>query len=371
MPRSARPGRSHALAASILAALSCAGLGCSSAEKVPAQPPSSSGATSCAAASLSLPADHVVGTLDGKPILVKDLGTDAETAEKRSLHEYCDAVYAARNDALDGYVTRELVRKAATAAGVPEDMWLRAEVDKRNPRPSDEQVRAFYEERKRPDAPPLELVKDQVVQAMQSEQAERVAREVINELRAKAAITRAFPDVRSPPRDVTLAAHTARKGGTGDKVRVVEFADFQCPYCSMAAATVKELSARYGDKVEFAYRHFPLRSIHPDAQRAGEYAQCAQEQGRFWEMHDRLYADQQNLGEDALKKAATDVGLDAAKLEACIASGRGTTQVNDDYAKGEELGVRGTPSFFINGRQHNGPATPEGLAAVIDAELSR
>jgi len=104
-------------------------------------------------------------------------------------------------------------------------------------------------------------------------------------------------------------------------VKVVEFADFQCPYCSRAADAVRELSAKYGDKIEVAYRNFPLRTIHPFAQHAAEVGQCALAQGKFWEMSDKMYSDQSKLDEDSLTASAKEVGLDTAKLDECSSPG--------------------------------------------------
>ena len=152
-------------------------------------------------------------------------------------------------------------------------------------------------------------------------------------------------------------------------MHVVEFADFQCPYCSRAADTMRELTAKYGDRVEFSYRHFPLRSIHPHAQRASEIAMCAGEQGKFWEAHDALYAHQDNLEESAAKKAVADIGVDTAKLDECLSAGRGAAQVDEDAKKAEEVGIEGTPSFFLNGRQFAGNPTVTGLSQAIEEEL--
>ncbi len=140
-------------------------------------------------------------------------------------------------------------------------------------------------------------------------------------------------------------------------------------YCSVAAQTMTTLKAKYGDRVAFQFRHFPL-SFHPNAKRAAEYAQCANEQGRFWQMHDQVFKDTKNLGEEALLASATSVGVDTEKLNVCLQSGRASQQIDIDMARGKEVGVQGTPSFFINGRQYSGNPTPEAIGAAIEKELS-
>jgi protein-disulfide isomerase len=323
----------------------------------------------CAGASIAIEPADVVGTLDGEAITYGDLGKEVPAAEKRALFEYCDAVYAARSQALDGRVSELVVKKAALGAGMAVEEWMAAEVRKRVVDPTDAEIQAFYDQRKRPDAPPLEDVKGQVSMIIGREKNEEAARTVLADLRRAAVFVASLPDVRSPARDVAITAHTASKGKKGAKVNVIEFADFQCPYCSQAAASMSELEKKYGARVEFAYRHFPLRSIHPDAQRAGELSQCAAAQGKFWEMHDKIYAAQHSLDEASLRAHAVATGVDVAKLDECLATGRGTAEVNQDFDEASEIGVAGTPTFFVNGRQHTGPPTVEGLSAAIEDAL--
>lgn len=328
-------------------------------------------ASSCAEASLALPPDTVVGTIGGQPVKLADLGDDARRAEEKALWEYCDAVSAARSRALEGYATEKLVEAAAAKEGLEAGAWVRAQLEKRAAAPTDAEVQSFYDSIKPPDAPPLDAVKPRVIMLMMQERSEKAARALFEELRAQAGVTSKLPDVRSPPRDVDLAPHTARKGSAGAKVRVVEFADFQCPYCSRAAETMQALAKRYGDRVEFAYRHFPLRSIHPDADRAAQAAQCAGRQGKFWEMHDKLYTAQHSLDAESIVGFGKELGLDAAKLEGCLTNGEAAAEVEADVQKATELGIEGTPSFFVNGRPHLGNPTEDALAAAIDAELAR
>lgn len=348
---------------------------CTTPEKTATATSSAKHAVDCAGASLAVADNETVGTLDGKPILYSALGAELPAAEKKALYEYCDAVYAARSQALEAYVTDQLVEKAAAAAGKPAEEFMAGEMAKRVKEPTEEEVRKFFDDavKGRPNAPPFEMVKDQVVQAMQREQSETAIRAILAELRAGSSFKASLPDVRSPPRDVDVPTHTATKGAKGAKVKVVEFADFECPYCSQAAASVKELEKKYGDKVEFAYRHFPLKSIHPNAQRAAEYSQCALAQGKFWEMHDAMYgiggAPKSALDEESLKASSQQAGLDITKMDACLSSGQGAADVAKDTEKAMELGVGGTPTFFINGRQHLGSATVEGLSAAIEDAL--
>ncbi len=323
-------------------------------------------------ASLALNDDTVVATFNGKAVTYKDLGPEIRRAEERALRSYCDAIYSARSIALDNHVTETLVEAEAKKASKSADEWVRGEVDKRVGEPSDAEIQAFYDKQKGAmgdQLPPLEMVKPQVVQFLKREKSEGAVTDLLDGLKKTAQLDKKLPDVRSPPVDLTAKATTGVKGKKGAKVQLVEFADFQCPYCTRAADTVKELTAKYGDKVEFSYRHFPLRQIHPQAQRASEIAQCAGEQGKFWEVHDALYANQSSLDEASAIGHATAAGVDAAKLTECLSSGRAATMVDDDFKKGEEAGVEGTPSFFINGRKFEGNPNAAGLSAAIEEAL--
>ncbi len=335
--------------------------------------PSSVGAkTTCSAASLALADDAVVGVFDGKTLTYQDLGPEVKRAEEKALRQYCDAVSGVRRVAFDNHVTEALVGAEAKKAGKTNEEWVRGEVDKRVPEPADADVQAFYDKQKTAmgdQLPPLDVVKPQVVGFLKREKSEAAVEEVISGLLKSASVQKKLPDVRSPPLEFPVGKNTAVKGKAGSKVVVVEFADFQCPYCSKAGDNVKELVTKYGDRVEFQYRNFPLRQMHPNAQRAGEIAQCAGEQGKFWAVHDTFYANQSSLEEENAKKLAKEAGVDDTKLNECLAAGRGAAQVDEDVAKGELAGIEGTPSFFINGRSYTGNPTVAGLAQALEEEL--
>lgn len=161
------------------------------------------------------------------------------------------------------------------------------------------------------------------------------------------------------------------KGAADAPVTIVEFADFQCPYCRQLLPTLQEVIEAYEDEVRFVFRHYPIASIHPEAQKASEAAACAGDQGRFWEMHDAMYADQSALAVDALKRTARELGLDGNTFDECLDSGKHESSVLSDLAEGRSLGIRGTPAYYINGRFLQGVHTFETLSEIIDEELER
>ena len=328
-------------------------------------------ASGCGGAALTLPPGTVVARIDGKDIKVEDLGDDLVRAEKAALRTYCQEVTTARDATLDNMLQQRLLTAAAAAEGKEISAYVQAKIQAEVPTPDDAAIAAFYEANKSPSAPPLESVRDQVIQAMNGEQGEKVMMRILDEAKAKAKVERLLPDVSPPPLDLSNPPHAAFVGPADAAVRVVEFSDFECPYCSKAAETFRALKDKYAGKpVSFTFRNFPL-SFHPNARPAAEYAQCAQEQDKFWAMHDGIFAVQRELSVDKLKEVAAQAGLDTAKLDECLASGRPGPQIDEDMKKAQEVGVQGTPSFFVNGQSFAGNPTVEGISQAIDAQLAK
>ncbi|HVQ12823.1 MAG TPA: thioredoxin domain-containing protein, partial [Vicinamibacterales bacterium] len=146
---------------------------------------------------------------------------------------------------------------------------------------------------------------------------------------------------------------------------------FQCPFCQRVAPTLKQVKQKYGDKVRVVWKDFPLTQIHPQAFKAGEAAHCASEQGKFWEYHDRLFANQQLLQPNDLKQHAADLGLDSKAFDSCLDSSKYGERVRDGVAEGSRLGVNSTPMIYINGRALSGAQPYETFVNVIDEELSK
>jgi protein-disulfide isomerase len=190
---------------------------------------------------------------------------------------------------------------------------------------------------------------------------------VIGELRAM--------EARNKPLAAELVAKQqgtdAPSFGPADaKVTIVEYSDFECPYCSRAAATTKQIKEKYGDKVRVVFRQFPL-SFHQNAMPAAQASLAAAEQGKFWEMHDKMFENQRALSREDLDKYATEIGLDMAKYKAAMDSGKFKDQVDADQKLGESVGVQGTPSMFLGAERIENPGDFDGLAAQIDAALAK
>jgi protein-disulfide isomerase len=168
--------------------------------------------------------------------------------------------------------------------------------------------------------------------------------------------------------DVTEAP---TKGPERSAVTIAEFAEFQCPFCVGASTTLKQLESRYEGKIRFAWKHLPLTSIHVYAMDASIAAEAAKRQGKFWEYHDKLFANQQNLGSDMLTRYAQDVGLDVDRFERDRSDPELKKRIEADMKEAAALAVSSTPTFFINGRPVVGAMPFETFASIIEEELNK
>lgn len=167
----------------------------------------------------------------------------------------------------------------------------------------------------------------------------------------------------------SVSARDHAQGPAGAPLTLVEYGDYQCPYCGAAYPVVKQLQKALGKKLCFVFRNFPLTQMHPYALVAAEAAEAAALQGKFWEMHDLIYERQAILETDILPRWAQEAGLDLAKFEAAIRQKDVAKRIKDDRASGIRSGVNGTPTFFINGARHDGPPDYNSLGAALEQEL--
>ncbi len=173
------------------------------------------------------------------------------------------------------------------------------------------------------------------------------------------------------PSEVKVSEGSHVKGSADAPVTIVEFSDFQCPYCGrFYTQTLPQIEENYikTGKVKFAYRHFPL-SFHQYAQKSAEASECADEQGKFWEYHNKVYENQQTLSLESLKQFAKDLSLDTGKFDECLDSGKMESKVKKDFAEGQAAGVQGTPAFFINGVSLVGAQPYSAFEQVIENSL--
>lgn len=172
----------------------------------------------------------------------------------------------------------------------------------------------------------------------------------------------------------TLAAVTDEDHVRGDidkaKVVIVEYSDYECPFCGRHHPTMLDIMDQYGDDVAWVYRHFPL-SFHPEAKPAALAAECAAEQNKFWEYTDELFTNQSSLGDDYYGELATDLGLNRSQFDDCLESEKYASKVTSDTSSGRAAGVSGTPATFVNGQMVSGAVPLETFVDLIDAELAK
>jgi protein-disulfide isomerase/copper chaperone CopZ len=170
--------------------------------------------------------------------------------------------------------------------------------------------------------------------------------------------------------EITTKDHV--KGDFNAPITLVEFSDFECPFCERHYPTLNRILNEYKGKVRLVYKHFPLSSIHPNAQKAAEASECAAEQGKFWEYHDKLFENQRSgFSVEKFKQWAKELGLDTTKFNDCLDSGKYAQKVKDDYQEGLQKGVSGTPSVFVNGELIVGAVPYEVLKQKIDSLLTK
>jgi predicted DsbA family dithiol-disulfide isomerase len=308
------------------------------------------------------PAGSVAATVAGTPIALAEV----DELVRPQLMDLRAREHQLRSQALDALVARTLIEKEAAARGLTPEALDQAEVAAKA-YVTDAELQSVYQANKarlgnKSEQEALDQIRPALVQQRQTERRNAFARE----LRSKYDVKLLLEPYRVP---VELAGAPVR-GNPKAPVTILEFSDFQCPFCVRARPTVKRVREVYGDSVRFAFRHFPL-DFHPLAQKAGEAAACAGEQDRFWQMHDRLWEQTPKLEVPELKAHAQALGLDTAAFASCLDSGRHAGLVERDMQAGQAYGVSGTPAFFVNGRPLIGAQPFEAFQQVIDDELAR
>jgi protein-disulfide isomerase len=282
--------------------------------------------------------------------------------------EYQERVYETRRNALESIVVKRLVEAKAKAENLSAEEFAQREVLKRVPEPTDEEIRSLYDRAAAggEKLPPLDKFKPDLARFIKQQKAREVAMGWYEELKKEAKVEILLP-VYEPPK-VEVAAVGPSTGPSNAPVTIVEFSDFECPYCVKAEATVKDLLAAYPGKIRLVYRDYPLPN-HKQAPKAAEAAHCADDQGKYWEMHAKLFAAEGKLAPTDLKGYAREIGLDGPRFDRCLESGEKAKVVESHRKAGEEVGVSGTPAFFVNGRLISGAQPLENFKALVDKEL--
>ncbi len=363
----ARLRRSARLAAGALAvaAAGCLALACSS-------PPGDRGAPAAAGEGSG---SDVLATVQGDRITRAEVEkAAADKLDKVRLQQLqCEGkAKQQRHDVIETQarqmVQDRLLAAEAAARGMSKEDLLATEIHGRATQVTPGEAEAFYEQNKdRIGDQPKEQVIPQIEQYLAQQRQSQAYQAFVDGLESKYQVTYDLPPFRV---DLDTAGEPAR-GPADAPVTIVEFSDFECPFCGRVEPTLKKVEASYGGKVRLVFKQFPLTNIHPQAQKAAEASLCAHDQGKFWQLHDAMFGDQENLAVADLEAKAKDAGLDAAAFKQCLESGSKADAVAEDVRQGSIAGVSGTPAMFINGQLVSGAVPYEQLAATIDQELAR
>ena len=274
--------------------------------------------------------------------------------------------YEVKSAALENLVNQKLEEAEAKKRGISVAKLIEQEADPKVSVPSEFELQAAYTSRKALRDQPYAEVEKQLQQELRQEKIQAARQEYLNHLREQAGVS----ILMRPPRVAVTYDPGRLRGSPQAPVIILEFADFQCPFCRQVEPTLKNLLAKYNGRVSLAYRDFPLADIHPQAELAAEACRCAGEQGKVWEYHDLLFANPQKLNQEGLLEHAHSLKLDERQFASCLSSGKYAAAIEEDRQRGINAGVNGTPGFFINGIFLNG-AQPEAVFdRIIQADLA-
>jgi len=309
-------------------------------------------------------ANPVVATLNGQNIDASALESwIKEDLYKREVGDKAPGeVYDLRVQAIDSMVDERLLAAEAAKAGTNPDQYMADRVKALGP-VSDDEIKTFFEQNRSrlpPDAT-LESYAARIKSHLESQRPDKVR----EDLRKNAQVAVLI----QPPRSNIEATGPSRGPATA-AVTLIEFSDFQCPYCKRAELVVKQLMQKYPNDLRLVYRNMPLDGLHPHARAAAIAAVCADQQGRFWEYHDKLFDNQQALADGDLDKYAADLGLDAGSFKTCRADPATEARVNTDATAARAAGLNGTPAFFVNGILVSGAQPIEAFSKWIDQEIA-
>ncbi|RMF87411.1 MAG: thioredoxin [Nitrospinota bacterium] len=309
----------------------------------------------------SSPASPVVATVNGHTITEEELRASIQG----ELYKLETQIYTLKKEGIETLIGNYLLEQEATRRGISVKELIKKEIDDQVAPVTETEAQQFYNANKSRINRPLEQIKPQLIRYLQNRKREERRKAFLASLRKGASITVNL----QPPRIEVSIDDDPIKGDPKAPITIVEFSDFQCPFCKRVLPTLRQVLSTYQGKVRLVYRDFPLRSIHPYAQQGAEAANCAREQGKFWEYHDAIFGDQEQLTPDKLSTYAQNLGLDMTAFKQCLSSRKYRDEVQKDIDDGERVGVSGTPAFFINGRLLSGAQPFSAFQEIIEEEL--
>ncbi|WP_444997634.1 DsbA family protein [Aliikangiella sp. IMCC44359] len=308
----------------------------------------------------------VAASINGDVITYKEI----DKANKIAIYEAEKKLYELRMGKLKEILIPKLIQLDPLSKNMDENEYITQHIVKAADI-SEEQVLEFAKKQKIPDDKINEELKQRIRQYLNGQKITQRLNIWFNEQIKKHKVTINLAEPDEPMFDVEVG-NAPYLGKKNAPITIIEYSDFECPYCARAHDTVKALLKKYDDKILFAYKHFPL-DFHPNAQKAAEASLCANEQSSefFWKLHDEMLADYRNLSLGVIKDKAKAIGLDTEKFSQCLANDQYASQVKADLDEGKSLGVSATPAFFINGVLINGAQPLEVFEEKIEKILAK
>lgn len=305
---------------------------------------------------------QIVATISGEPIRAGEL----DASVKQQMQRIETQVYQIRKRGLDTLIDDKLIEMAAKKNGKTVDEFMAEEIDAKIEEPSEKEIKALYEARKGKNTLPFEKIKGQIIEYLKQTKKNQVRRNLLAKLTKDAEIK----ILLEPPRTEIDIGNSPVMGPKNAKITLIEFSDYQCPFCKRVRPTVWKLMEDYKGKIQYSFKDFPL-SFHQHARKAHEAALCAGDQDKYFEYNKTLFDNQSNMSIADLKKYAAKVGLNTSKFNKCLDEGKYSEAVDKSIQEGIEVGVTGTPAFFINGIQLSGAQPIASFQEIIDEELKK
>ena len=314
--------------------------------------------------------DQVVAEVAGKPITLKDVDAKWEEFDAAERARIVQAMYQNRRNMIDVLVGDQLIANAAKAAGQSVDAFVEQDGARRLPPITEADIAQFYQQNKdRAQGRTLEQLRGEIKPYLEARRSAQARAMLVDDLKAKSGAN--VKVMLDPPRyAVPTTADDPTRGNPAAPITIVEFSDYQCPFCARVNPALDKVRAAYGDRVKIVFKDYPLPN-HPQAPKAAEAARCAGEQNKYWEMHDAMFANQRALEVPALKQTARAIGLNGAAFDQCLDSGKWAATVRSGSELGEKMGVNSTPTLYVNGRALIGALPFESFKSVIDEELAK
>jgi protein-disulfide isomerase len=308
---------------------------------------------------------ETVAEVDGDKISLQEL-TKASSAPLARLEEQA---YRLKQQKLQELIEDRLLAHEAQRRNVSLESLINAEITSKAAEVTPQEIDTFYELYQNRLHKPESEVEGQLRSLLHERNVMARRHEFAKTLQANAKVF-VYLDPPRPSR-VAVGLDGPSRGASEALVTIVEFEDFQCPFCKTAQVLLEKVLLRYKDKVRVVHRDFPLRSLHPASWKAHEAARCAEEHGKFWEYRDLLYKNAPAASLEQLTSYASQVGLDSSEFKKCMDSGKFKDAVQRDEDEANRLGIQGTPAFFINGQLISGAQPESEFVRIIDEELNK